>query len=689
MHRKIFSKIPWGGALLLLLGLTVQAKAVSVLDPSPIYYPAPSIYTNANPSGFQGIPSLEKSPEGRLWATWFTGGTQEPHVANRVVLATSADDGMNWTDVIMAIDPPDPVRTYDPVVWMDPSDRLWFFWAQDEGTFANTSTWAIVTENPEAAMPTWSEPTRLFDGLMKNKPTVLDNGNWLMTSSICFVEDGCHVVQSTDNGASFDLIGYADVPAEIRSFDEHMIIERENDLWMFIRTAEGISRSVSTDQGFTWSEVTPTNLSKTVSRFFVRELDSGNLLLVTHCPPDGSAVRSHLTAYLSLNQGLTWSGGLLLDERLGVSYPDGMQDDDGTIYISYDYNRTTDREILMSTFTEADVLAGDAVSDVARFQVMINQKGIYPAAPEPLYCEAFPNHLGYDTNSQAGADTSLAAMQTGWYAYRGDGEEATDVIAAYPLGSGISHPAINSNPLSDTEMGYLWAGEVGVGKDFFVWTDEYTLDRDAHEIDNMNWQQSFSEPQGDVTRAAVRIDGQWYVSDLSHNAINGWDIKSIDFRSTTWSTLDFTPGTTLAIGSQSGLALPDGDIGAFGIYCDQQFGSRIRFDAVSIIGCLENELPSIPGDANHDGRVDGSDVTILAGNWQRGVGAPDPGSITWEMGDFNGDGMVDGSDVTILAGNWQVGVTDTVTSVPEPNVLLMLFSVMVVTYGKRNTRKKS
>ena len=29
---------------------------------------------------------------------------------------------------------------------------------------------------------------------------------------------------------------------------------------------------------------------------------------------------------------------------------------------------------------------------------------------------------------------------------------------------------------------------------------------------------------------------------------------------------------------------------------------------------------------------------------------------TWEMGDFNGDGVVDGSDVTILAGNWQYGV---------------------------------
>ena len=80
----------------------------------------------------------------------------------------------------------------------------------------------------------------------------------------------------------------------------------------------------------------------------------------------------------------------------------------------------------------------------------------------------------------------------------------------------------------------------------------------------------------------------------------------------------------------------------------------------------------IAGDANGDGKVDGSDVTILAGNWQAGVGNPAPGTITWEMGDFNGDGQVDGSDVTILAGNWQYGVTAAAASVPEPSILALL-----------------
>ena len=48
----------------------------------------------------------------------------------------------------------------------------------------------------------------------------------------------------------------------------------------------------------------------------------------------------------------------MLDERTGVSYPDGFQHPDGTYYIIYDHNRASDREILLARFTEDDVLAG-------------------------------------------------------------------------------------------------------------------------------------------------------------------------------------------------------------------------------------------------------------------------------------------------------------------------------------------
>ena len=62
-----------------------------------------------------------------------------------------------------------------------------------------------------------------------------------------------------------------------------------------------------------------------------------------------------------------------MDERLGVSYPDGTQANNGTIYLIYDYDRYVEREILFSTFTEEDVLAKKPVSDKFRTKQLINK----------------------------------------------------------------------------------------------------------------------------------------------------------------------------------------------------------------------------------------------------------------------------------------------------------------------------
>ena len=80
-----------------------------------------------------------------------------------------------------------------------------------------------------------------------------------------------------------------------------------------------------------------------------------------------------LTAWLSADEGKTWQGGLMLDERKGISYPDGFQAPDGTIYISYDRNRATDGEILLAQFTERDILAGEPVGPKSKFKMLISR----------------------------------------------------------------------------------------------------------------------------------------------------------------------------------------------------------------------------------------------------------------------------------------------------------------------------
>jgi len=83
--------------------------------------------------------------------------------------------------------------------------------------------------------------------------------------------------------------------------------------------------------------------------------------------------RSHLTARLSADDGATWNEGLLLDERSNVSYPDGVQDKDGLIWIVYDRDRQGDGEILLAKFREEDVLAGTNASGAVSLRQTVSK----------------------------------------------------------------------------------------------------------------------------------------------------------------------------------------------------------------------------------------------------------------------------------------------------------------------------
>lgn len=192
---------------------------------------------------------------------------------------------------------------------------------------------------------------------------------------------------STDCGKTITLRGHADIPG--RSFDEHMLVEKKDGaLWMLVRTFKGIGESFSTDGGYTWTPGRNSHIDGPCSRFFIRRLKSGRLLMINHYNFDqridlddimnqGNVKswkgRSHLTAMLSEDDGETWPYTLLLDERNEVSYPDAKEADNGYIYVTYDWERVTQREILMARFTEDDILRGKILSPEGKLRVLVNK----------------------------------------------------------------------------------------------------------------------------------------------------------------------------------------------------------------------------------------------------------------------------------------------------------------------------
>ena len=337
---------------------------------------------------WQGIPGIERTAKGRVFSSWFTGGPKEPSPDNTVVLSYS-DDGGKTFSAPQAIGLPtsDGTRCYDPTLWSDPRGRLWYVFNRGNKDSAVHGVHARICDDPDATPPKFGPEFRVgYDALFAfrmNKITVLSTGEWLMpvTHAAHPVREWCtgyttnqeptlHGVGiSTDEGKTWKLHGAVKAPPWAL---ENMIIElKDGRLWMLIRTSSGVLwQSHSTDKGRTWSDGQASAIASPGSRFFIRRLASGHLLLVNHYRFKG---RSHLTAQRSNDDGATWNDGLLLDERGGVSYPDGLQDKAGLIWIAYDRDRNGAGEILLAKFREEDVAAGKDVSGAVTLKQVINK----------------------------------------------------------------------------------------------------------------------------------------------------------------------------------------------------------------------------------------------------------------------------------------------------------------------------
>ncbi|WP_346026796.1 sialidase family protein [Beduinella massiliensis] len=344
---------------------------------------------------WQGIPAIERTRGGTLIAAWYTGMHGEV-CGNFVQVERSDDDGLTWTDGWLVVKHDDPaVRCFDPCLWRDPSDRLWLFWAQSGfGQFdGRVGVWACECEAPDEIHPQFSEPRRIANGIMLNKPTVTRSGEWLMPCSLWgddYVkiagpghpelarEVGANVYVSVDEGRTFAHRSGILMPGRV--FDEHSIVElADGRLWMLTRCVGGIGQAFSQDSGHTWQEIGPSGHTGPNSRFNITRLSTGELLLINHMNPTNVLDRKpwkrrdNLMAMLSLDDGKSWIGGLMLDTRPEISYPDATEGPDGRIYVVYDHERYKAREILLSVFTIEDVLAGAPVSSGARMREVVSK----------------------------------------------------------------------------------------------------------------------------------------------------------------------------------------------------------------------------------------------------------------------------------------------------------------------------
>ena len=331
---------------------------------------------------------------GRLYALWTAGGDSD---AAFLVGSYSDDGGNTWQGTKFVIDPHLPgdkwngqtVRRCSLIgnLWSAPDGTLRLYASQSVGQFSGRgSCWEFVCSNPDDARPVWSKAKYIFYGSMHNKPIVTQDGTWL--APFDFEPWGHENFPELDPQRGLWAFATADgkswagrgkVTPNLSHYAEHQFLQKDNgDLWMLMRTGDGLKESISSDGGVTWSTpADPVVLRQCIARFSFIRLASGNLLFVKNGTTVGEVIastpRQKLSAFLSYDGGTSWSGPLVLDSRVNVAYPDAFQGKDGFIYVSYDHDRDTSGgdQLLFARFTEADILAKGIVTDGSFLQRVI------------------------------------------------------------------------------------------------------------------------------------------------------------------------------------------------------------------------------------------------------------------------------------------------------------------------------
>lgn len=280
-------------------------------------------------------------------AAWF-GGTRER--APDVGIWVARLVGGKWTVPVEVADgvQPDGSRLpcWNPVLFQPSNGPLMLFYKVGP----KPSEWWGLLRTSSDSGKTWSEPTRLRDGILgpvKNKPVELSDGSLLCPSSS---ENGgwkLHFERTADLGKTWTSVSPKSSTPPIDAIQPSVLVHPEGRLQAIGRTRSGkIFETWSNDGGASWSALNLLNLPNPNSGTDAVTLrDCRQLLVYNHnAMPKG---RTPLNVALS-NDGRTWKAALALESGPGeYSYPAVIQTQDGKVHVTYTWQRRRIKHVVI------------------------------------------------------------------------------------------------------------------------------------------------------------------------------------------------------------------------------------------------------------------------------------------------------------------------------------------------------
>jgi predicted neuraminidase len=292
--------------------------------------------------------TIAETPKGLVVA--FFGGTKERNPD--VEIWVSSRENNKWTAPVSVANGivNDTLRypCWNPVLYQVPGGDLLLFYKIGP----SPSTWKGRMKTSSDNGRTWSSAKALSDiggsiGPVKNKPVMLSNGVLLSPSSTEGEGWKVHFEASADSGRSWRMIGPINDGKITNAIQPSILIYKDGKLQILARSKErALLQSWSSDNGETWSPLTPAGLPNNNSGTDAVTLKDGRQLLVYNhvLPPadakNGKGARTPLNLAWS-KDGRTWYAAAILEDSpiSQYSYPSIIQGRDGMVHIVYTWRR--------------------------------------------------------------------------------------------------------------------------------------------------------------------------------------------------------------------------------------------------------------------------------------------------------------------------------------------------------------
>jgi predicted neuraminidase len=281
---------------------------------------------------------------GSFLAAWF-GGADEGR--KDVKIWSARFDGKAWTTPEMVAQEPG-YPCWNPVLFRSAAKTLFLFYKAGPSPMS----WSGFVRRSADGGKSWGQAEQLPAGLLgpiKNKPIQLKGGAILAGTSVESHRAWAGWVEkSTDDGKTWRRFGPIAVPGRPYGLIQPTLFETRDKMVVALCRSRGIGficRSESADGGETWAPARPTTIPNPNSGIdAVRTADGIVFLVYNHA----KTARHPLNLARSSDEGKSWTMTATLEQQPGeYSYPAIIQAQNGRLHITYTWNRTHIKHVVM------------------------------------------------------------------------------------------------------------------------------------------------------------------------------------------------------------------------------------------------------------------------------------------------------------------------------------------------------